>query len=260
MQKFKAILFFKEIYCPSGERCPLLNDTRSWTFMANEIQTILDSEVCFRLHKAKIFCKCFSFKFESFMRERDRHGIIGISQAISTGNQHNGIATAAAEGQIALGNAGYVGVRGYLALAAPLSSSHHNGHGHHQHRNRSRGAGGAAGNNNAGGTGAITSPPTPNNRQTTPPAGRSHSAVASPSGPIGAATATTLSAAAVVNGSQANVVSGNEKKPLSNGLTTSECATNNGENREGTTAQPSAATGSPQQPAPTTASTFAENE
>ena len=206
--------------------------------------------------------KCFPFKFDSFMRERDRHGIIGISQAIGTGNQHNGIATAAAaEGQIALGSAGYVGVRGYLALAAPLSS-HHNGHGQHQHRNRSRGAGGAAGNNNgasAGGTGAITSPPTPNNRQTTPPAGRSHSAVASPSGPIGAATAT-----AVVNGNQANMVNGNEKKPLSNGLTSSECATNNVDNREGTTSQPSvpssAANGSPQQPAPTTASTFAENE
>lgn len=34
-----------EVYCPSGERCPLANSTIPWAFMQGEITTILGEEV-----------------------------------------------------------------------------------------------------------------------------------------------------------------------------------------------------------------------
>lgn len=34
-----------EVYCPSGEKCPLLNSAVPWAFMGNEIATILGEEL-----------------------------------------------------------------------------------------------------------------------------------------------------------------------------------------------------------------------
>jgi interferon regulatory factor 2-binding protein len=34
-----------EVYCPSGEKCPLANSTIPWAFMQNEIATILGEEL-----------------------------------------------------------------------------------------------------------------------------------------------------------------------------------------------------------------------
>lgn len=34
-----------EVYCPSGEKCPLANSTIPWAFMQGEIATILGEEL-----------------------------------------------------------------------------------------------------------------------------------------------------------------------------------------------------------------------
>lgn len=34
-----------EVYCPSGEKCPLANSLIPWAFMQGEIQTILGDDL-----------------------------------------------------------------------------------------------------------------------------------------------------------------------------------------------------------------------
>lgn len=36
--------FHFQVYCPSGEKCPLANSTVPWAFMQGEIATILGEE------------------------------------------------------------------------------------------------------------------------------------------------------------------------------------------------------------------------
>lgn len=36
--------FLFQVYCPSGEKCPLANSTVPWAFMQGEIATILGEE------------------------------------------------------------------------------------------------------------------------------------------------------------------------------------------------------------------------
>uniref|UniRef100_A0A914GUU5 Interferon regulatory factor 2-binding protein 1/2-like C3HC4 zinc finger domain-containing protein n=1 Tax=Globodera rostochiensis TaxID=31243 RepID=A0A914GUU5_GLORO len=58
----------QEVHCPSGEKCPLASSSQPWTFMPQEIQTILGAD-----------------DFEQFQRDRERIGLF-ISSSLAGSN------------------------------------------------------------------------------------------------------------------------------------------------------------------------------
>uniref|UniRef100_A0A7E4VPW8 IRF-2BP1_2 domain-containing protein n=1 Tax=Panagrellus redivivus TaxID=6233 RepID=A0A7E4VPW8_PANRE len=72
----------QEVYCPSGDKCPLNNGAMAWTFMATEIQQILGSD------------------YKAFLEERERNGItlapvsINAAAPTSQSNATGGVAAA----------------------------------------------------------------------------------------------------------------------------------------------------------------------
>lgn len=68
-----------EVYCPSGEKCSLTTGDMAWTFMPQEIQTILCDD------------------YEQFVKDRERHGIVSTlataTTSASTSNNNNNLTT-----------------------------------------------------------------------------------------------------------------------------------------------------------------------
>lgn len=68
-----------DVYCPSGEKCPLTTGAMAWTFMPQEISTILCED------------------YEQFVKDRERHGIVVSQQQTNNSNSNtnnNSTATA----------------------------------------------------------------------------------------------------------------------------------------------------------------------
>ncbi|VDM49398.1 unnamed protein product, partial [Toxocara canis] len=59
----------REIYCPSGEKCPLVGSQTSWAFVQEEIATILSED------------------FEQFKKDREANGLVAPTLVPNTGSQ-----------------------------------------------------------------------------------------------------------------------------------------------------------------------------
>jgi len=70
----------QEVYCPSGDKCPLNNGAMAWTFMAAEIQQILGSD------------------YKAFVEERERNGIFPPMPPVAPINSNGPPAGASAGG------------------------------------------------------------------------------------------------------------------------------------------------------------------
>jgi hypothetical protein len=91
----------QEVYCPSGEKCPLNNGAMAWTFMATEIQQILGTD------------------YRAFIEERERNGIFTTISTITQQQQQQQSAASAPSN----GTSGANGATAATSAASPATGS-----------------------------------------------------------------------------------------------------------------------------------------